>query len=216
MAISFIFDMDGLILDTENIARIIWPKCYNFISKEEADKDYLSIVGKSNPAIVSFLEHKYPNQPIAKINNQVDKEIVKYVKENGVSVKPGVIELLDYLDKHHIKKAIATSSQLAVAKILLKKANLYDRFEHIICGNHIKKSKPDPEIFLYAANLMQTNPKFCFVCEDSYNGIRAAFAAGMIPIMIPDQIPPDNEMKEKAFRIYDRIDEIIDELDIIL
>lgn len=209
MAISFIFDMDGLILDTENVARKVWPLCYNFVSPKEADDDYLHIVGQSNPAIIKYLCEKYPDQPIALINEQVDLEIVKYVKKYGAGIKDGVLELLDYLDTHHIKKALATSSQMDVAKVLLAKENLYHRFDYIICGNHITHSKPDPEIFIKAASYLGAAPEDCYVCEDSYNGIRAAYTAGMIPIMIPDQIMPDFEMEEKAFRIYKRIDDII-------
>lgn len=209
MTFSFIFDMDGLILDTENVARKVWPVCYNFITPKEADADYLHIVGKSNTAIIEYLSRKYPSQPIATINEQVDREIVNYVKKNGVGIKQGVLELLAYLDTHHIKKALATSSQMEVAKILLTKENLYHRFDHIICGNHVANSKPNPEIFLAAAALLNSRTQDCIVCEDSYNGIRAAYAARMIPIMIPDQIEPDDEMKMKSFRIYKCISDII-------
>lgn len=209
MEISFIFDMDGLILDTETIARKVWPICYDFISNEEADKDYLHIVGKSNAAIVSYLSEKYPGQPIEQINSRVDEEIINYVAKYGAGIKKGVLELFEFLDRHGIKKALATSSHRRVATTLLTKENLLERFDVIVCGNEIRHSKPHPEIFLTAASQMQTLPSSCYVCEDSFNGILAAAAGGMIPIMIPDQVMPTEEIARKAFRIYPCISDII-------
>lgn len=209
MQFSFIFDMDGLILDTEKIARKVWPVVYNFISEQEADDDYLHVVGKSNAAIISYLSAKYPNQPIAEINSHIDEEIVKYVSVNGAGIKDGVLTLLDFLDHHHIKKAVATSSHREVASALLSKESLLHRFDTIVCGNEIERSKPCPDIFLEAARRLDMTPSCCYVCEDSYNGILAAHNGGFIPIMVPDQIAPNKEMQEKAFRIYSCISDII-------
>lgn len=209
MQFSFIFDMDGLILDTETIARKVWPIVYNFISEQEADDDYLHVVGKSNAAIISYLSAKYPDQPIKEINSHIDEEIVRYVSAHGAGIKGGVLTLLDFLDDHHIKKAVATSSHREVASALLSKENLLHRFDTIVCGNEVERSKPYPDIFLEAARRLNTPPSHCYVCEDSYNGIRAAHNGDFIPIMVPDQIAPDKEMQEKAFRIYSCISDII-------
>lgn len=209
MQFSFIFDMDGLILDTETIARKVWPIVYNFISEQEADDDYLHVVGKSNAAIISYLFAKYPDQPIREINSHIDEEIVRYVSAHGAGIKGGVLTLLDFLDDHHIKKAVATSSHREVASALLSKENLLHRFDTIVCGNEVERSKPYPDIFLEAARRLDTPPSHCYVCEDSYNGIRAAHNGDFIPIMVPDQIAPDKEMQEKAFRIYSCISDII-------
>ena len=91
MQFSFIFDMDGLILDTETIARKVWPIVYNFISEQEADDDYLHVVGKSNAAIISYLSAKYPDQPIKEINSHIDEEIVRYVSAHGAGIKGGLL-----------------------------------------------------------------------------------------------------------------------------
>ncbi|MBO5113022.1 MAG: HAD family phosphatase [Lachnospiraceae bacterium] len=209
MQFSFIFDMDGLILDTEKIARKVWPLVYDFISEQEADDDYLHIVGRSNPAIIAYLSAKYPDQPIEKFNNRIDEEIVKYVSIHGAGIKDGVLPLLDFLDRNHIKKAIATSSQRNVATALLSREGLLHRFDIIVCGNEVMHSKPAPDIFLEAAAKLNTIPSNCYVCEDSYNGIIAAFNGKMIPIMVPDQVPPNDEMRQKAFRIYSKLSDII-------
>lgn len=209
MQFSFIFDMDGLILDTERIARKVWPLVYNFISRQEADNDYLQIVGKSNTAIITYLSNKYPQQPIQELNKHIDEEIVKYVSVHGAGIKNGVLTLLDFLDYHHIKKAVATSSHSDVATALLSKEKLLHRFDTIVCGNEVDKSKPSPDIFWESARRIGMPPSCCYVCEDSYNGILAAYSGGFIPIMIPDQIAPNKEMISKAFRIYSCISDII-------
>ena len=91
----------------------------------------------------------------------------------------------------------------------MSKENLLHRFDTIVCGNEVERSKPYPDIFLEAARRLDTPPSHCYVCEDSYNGIRAAHNGDFIPIMVPDQIAPDKEMQEKAFRIYSCISDII-------
>ncbi len=115
-------------------------------------------------------------------------------------IKDGLLELLSLLDRLKIKKAIATSTHNNYAKMYLEKANVLDFFDTIVTGEMVTRSKPYPDIYLYAAELLKAKPSECMVLEDSIYGIQAAFAAGMKPVMIPDLVLPDQQIEAMLFR----------------
>lgn len=129
--------------------------------------------------------------------------IDKVLPEGYFPAKYGVLEITSRLKENGFRIAVASSSRRGYVEEELKFTGLYDRFEVILCGDNVTKSKPDPQIFLTAAERLGVSPEDCYVLEDSYNGIRAAHAAGMKPIMVPDLLPPDDEMKRLAVYIAD-------------
>lgn len=133
----------------------------------------------------------------------------KNIDEQGTPIKRGLIELLDFLDEMGMKKAIATSSQYCDAMYYIEKAGIRSRFDEIVTGDMVENGKPNPDIFLYTAKLLNTAPENCIVLEDSYNGVKAAHAAKMIPIMIPDLIQPNDEILPLLYCKLHSLSEVI-------
>ena len=117
-------------------------------------------------------------------------------------MKPGIRELLISLKEKGYQIAIASSTRTKLEEKQIEDAGLREYFDVIVGGDMVEKSKPEPDIFLKAAQLLDVQPEKVYVIEDSYNGIRAAFTGGMIPIMVPDMLEPDDEMREKAQYIF--------------
>ena len=132
-----------------------------------------------------------------------------FVAREGVTVKPGIQQLLDYLKKQGIKTAIATSSPMERTLLYLSSVGLQDSFDELVSGYMVEKGKPEPDIFLYAAKKLGVEPKRCIVLEDSPAGILAAHRAGCKPVMIPDQDEPDRETTSLLFAKVSRADEVM-------
>lgn len=198
---GLIFDMDGLILDTETISNKllidIFSK-YDINLNEEIISKTIGLEKKK--AIKVFEEYLGDNIPIKDIINLHKKVVNDYLEKNGVPVKLGLIELLNYLDEEKIKKVVATSSYRKVAENVLIRANVYNRFDDIICGDEIKESKPSPDIFLKALEKLNLPADEVIVLEDSRMGILAAHRAKIKSIMIPDILPADEETKKLYFK----------------
>lgn len=198
---GLIFDMDGLILDTETISNKllidIFSK-YDINLNEEIISKTIGLEKKK--AIKVFEEYLGDNIPIKDIINLHKKVVNDYLEKNGVPVKLGLIELLNYLDEEKIKKVVATSSYRKVAENVLIRANVYNRFDDIICGDEIKESKPSPDIFLKALEKLNLSDDEVIVLEDSRMGILAAHRAKIKSIMIPDILPADEETKKLYFK----------------
>lgn len=198
---GLIFDMDGLILDTEIISNKllidIFSK-YDINLNEEIISKTIGLEKKK--AIKVFEEYLGDDIPIKDIINLHKKVVNDYLEKNGVPVKLGLIELLNYLDEEKIKKVVATSSYRKVAENVLIRANVYNRFDDIICGDEIKESKPSPDIFLKALEKLNLSADEVIVLEDSRMGILAAHRAKIKSIMIPDILPADEETKKLYFK----------------
>jgi HAD superfamily hydrolase (TIGR01509 family) len=138
--------------------------------------------------------------------------VLKVINDNGVPVKPGIYELLDYLVEKKYKLALATSTSREKATNLLERAGIKDKFNVMIFGDEVVNSKPDPEIFLKASEKLGVNPEKCIVLEDSPAGIEAAYRAGMKGINIPDLKMPDEQIKKHAYKILDSLLDVRDYL----
>ncbi|NYV27453.1 HAD family phosphatase [Streptobacillus felis] len=204
-----IFDMDGLIFDTEKeyIRQAVkFAKTNNIDITEE---QMHSVIGTNNEACVKFYKSHFPNLDFKKIFKTIEEEIMKLSDERKIGVKKGVKELISYLKNENIKLAIASSSQKNKIHKLLKNEELYQYFDFIISGEEVLESKPNPEIFLKTIKHFGLNPCDCIVLEDSYNGIRAAHKAGAIPVMIPDLLIPTDETDKLCFKTLDNLLEVI-------
>lgn len=196
-----IFDMDGLMFDTEKISYEAWERAaslYQFhISRDLFEKTIGTNLTKTKELFVDFYGEKFPFELVRDERVRISNEIVN---TNGVPIKKGLNELLQYLSKNGFRMAVATSTSKKRASTLLKLAKVDCYFDYILCGDEIKKSKPDPEIFLKVAERLNCTPEKCLVLEDSEMGILAASQAEMIPIMIPDIIDPSEEIESLVFR----------------
>ena len=122
-----------------------------------------------------------------------------YTDVHGVDPKPGIVELLDYLEDHGIRKAITTSSPIQRVEKYLKPLGLLDRFDRICSGHQVPKGKPEPDIYLYGAACLELEPGECLALEDSYTGILSAHRAGCMAVMVPDLDQPDERTLELLF-----------------
>jgi HAD superfamily hydrolase (TIGR01509 family) len=136
--------------------------------------------------------------PFENAYRETDVYFDEYVRTNGIPVKPYARDILATLKEKNIRTGLASSTREVTVRKELTDAGLIDYFKVLCCGDHVKKSKPDPEIFLTCAVMLDTDPKDCYVIEDSFNGIRAAAAAGMHPLMVPDLRQPDEEIRGLA------------------
>lgn len=195
-----IFDMDGVIFDSERACLDTWTEVAKGYGVTDIRDVFDRCIGTNNNQTRQIVEDAYADifgEGIAdKLLSESSRLFHEKYDGGKLPVKSGVKEILEYLKAENIRCAVASSTRKAVVETELRDAGLIDYFEEIVGGDSVKVSKPDPEIYLIACEKMKVNPEEAFAIEDSYNGIRSAYAAGMRPIMVPDMIPADDEMIE--------------------
>ncbi|RJP24245.1 MAG: HAD family phosphatase [Candidatus Abyssobacteria bacterium SURF_5] len=213
---AVIFDLDGLILDTERIAKRFWLMAFKEFGVVLTDEQYLGIVGRnvrdSNMVLRNLLGDDFP---VEECRARMRETYYEDIARNGLPVKPGVHELVDFLKMKSLRYAVATSTARDITMRKLELTNLVSSFETVVAGDEVSHGKPHPEIFLKAAALLDAQPRAVVVLEDSFSGIRAAKAAGMIPIMVPDLAQPTEEIQSLAYAVVSTLSEakeIIEEI----
>lgn len=207
---AVIFDLDGLVLNTEALARDCWRQAISEMGLVIDDREYQRVVGLTIPDIKVVLRDifgaDFPSEDAMRVAyDYYDKRI-----NNGdVAAKEGVYEMLDFLDGVKLPKAVATSSDEAFARRKLGVCDLVERFDVIVGGDNVENGKPAPDIFLAAAKKLKVAPKNCLVFEDSENGVRAGHSAGMAVIMIPDLKQPAKDVEPLAHRVFPSLLEAI-------
>ncbi len=203
---AVIFDMDGLMFDSERVARDLWLDIARRRGYTISNDVYLSILGTNIPATMSILQHALgKDAPVAAMQQEKQLALEHAVRLRAVPLKSGLIELLDALDALGLRKAVGTSSPHALAQLKLGTYGLLPRFEHIVGGDQVSHAKPAPDIFLKVAAKLGVAPAQCVVLEDSENGVRAAHAAGMRPIIVPDLVQPSSEVRALAWHVLDSL-----------
>ena len=193
---AVLFDMDGLLVDTESVYR-------DAVAAEAAARGHpmplsllLQIPGLPEQACDELAQaHFGQTVNISDYSIGVTRRVMESIKA-GVALKEGVIELLNLLDERELPRAIVTSSSHKTVEAYLGSTGILPRFNAVIACEDYGRGKPHPDPFLRAAEALAKDPARCLVLEDSYNGIRAAHAAGMIAIMVPDLLDPTDEMRE--------------------
>ena len=190
-----IFDMDGLMFDTERMWATFWKPALAALGleyKEGLAEAERGTAGETSRNIVRqfYGEDCDANAIIDSLHRVADEEFQKPVPK-----KPGLDELLAWLDANHIPMAVASSSRVHVIEGNLNNWGLTHYFKALVSGQHVAHSKPDPEIFLLTAEKLGVEPARCLVLEDSYNGVRAGARGGFITVMVPDLVPADDEMR---------------------
>lgn len=206
-----VFDMDGLMIDSERVVLMGYEfaaEKFGYDSKI-LELARLSIGRTVNDTRKIFNESMGSGFDYDTFKPNVSKFVKDYFEENGVPVKKGVFELLEVLKRKNYRLCVATSTRKETASEELIKAGILEHFEDLVGGNDISRGKPFPDIFLEAAKRIEAKPENCFVFEDSINGIKAAYAAGMKPIMIPDLVEPTEEIIPMIYKRFDSLDEAI-------
>ncbi len=211
MVNGVIFDMDGLMFDTERVYAMFWRALIErrglTVSEEQIGQlrgatrerhrqtfaDWYGMTGAQSDALI----------------DECMQCVATHIDVNPLVFKDGLTSLLDALRGWDIPAAIATGTRRVRTEAMLEKAGLRDRFAAIVCGDEVTKGKPDPMIFLRAAEAIAVPAAECIVLEDSFNGIRAAHAAGMIPVMVPDLAQPTPEIRALCAHIFPTLHEVI-------
>ena len=200
-----IFDVDGLMIDTESVWKEAFDKAGDkYGIPNLGDTLFPSLIGKRLEDEQELLDRLLPSDIQDKLLNDW-RQMGLSSLEKEVPVKLGLYEMLDFLEQHHIKMAVATTTRRDLTEQRLKKIRVYDRFDYVLCGDEVTKRKPDPEIYLTSCSKFNKAPNECIAIEDSVNGVTAALRAGMNAIMVPDIVQPDKELEEKLFRKFDSL-----------
>ncbi len=191
-----IFDMDGLLLDTERISLDTFMETGRLFNFEANIETYLKCVGtneaKTKEIILEAYGAEFPYEAMRKVWLE---KYEKLVRSTPNLAKAGAKKFLEFIEESSLKIALATSTNHKLAREKLEHAGLSSFFKTIVGGDQVEHSKPAPEIYLKAAQLIEVDPKFCLALEDSDNGVKAAHHAGMTVIQIPDLKEPSSEVK---------------------
>ena len=208
---AVIFDMDGVIFDSERIIIELWEDFGEKNNMPHMHDVTIRCVGLNDKATEEVFKEVYGDDyDYRRFQKIISKQYHEMADGGKLPMMIGVREILDYLKDNGYKIALASSTRTEVVTNQLKAANIYDYFDKVVCGDTVTHSKPHPEIFLKAADQLGVDITKVYIIEDSFNGIRAAHAAKAMPIMVPDMIEPDDEMREKAFKILNSLLEVIE------
>lgn len=206
---AVVFDMDGVIFDSERLVLQGWQEIAKKYALPDIEEVYYRCVGVNAVATKEiFLHHYGADFPYDTYKKEASQLFHSRYGGGKLPMKPGVEELLRFLKEKGYPVGLASSTRKAVVEQEITDAGLKEYFMNLTCGDMLKKSKPEPDIFLMACESLSVSPKDTVVIEDSYNGIRAAYRAGAIPIMVPDMIPPDEEMKRLSHKICRDLTEV--------
>ena len=216
-AFAVLFDMDGLMLDTERLAHRAWTQAMQERGYQLETRHYVRLIGRTAADVGRILGEIFGDtMPYADIYTRRQALFDAEVAANGVAIKPGLLELLDFLEQHQIPKAVASSTNSAGVLLKLNHVGIAGRFASLVGGDQVERGKPAPDLFLEAARQLGFDPRDCLVLEDSEAGILAAHRAGMLPIMVPDMKQPDADTARIAYRIVPSLHEVIPLVDTYL
>lgn len=208
---GILFDMDGLVLDSEALYTRFWREaavCMGFPMTVEQSLGMRSLGKKLGQP---YLESLFgPGVDYTTLREKRIELMDAYVAEHGIPAKPGIYELLDYMDKHGIAAAITSSSPMEFIERHLSAVNLLHRFQKLCSGHSIPNGKPAPDIYLLGAAELGLKPEECLALEDSPTGILSGYRAGCLPVMIPDLDQPGEETQKRLFAKADSLSDIID------
>lgn len=207
---AVLFDMDGLIFDTERLAETGWveagKKLNFFMTKEMAGQIRGCDVPSSRKLFDRWFGQAVSYDEAKKLRTEY---ILNNIRVYGMPLKEGVHELITYLKRHGYKTALATSTQREIVEEYFQNTDLPFAFNTTVCGTEVEHGKPAPDIFLEAASRLEIQPGQCLVLEDSPNGVTAGHAAGCKVIMIPDMDMPDTELTVKCTEVVNNLHEVI-------
>lgn len=199
---AVVFDMDGVIFDTERLVIEFWKEVAKKHNIPNVEHTCIQCLGTNRVRTREiFLENYGADFPFDPYRAEVTELFNTHYKGVPLPTKPGVRELLSYLQEQDVKVGLASSMAQHLVRDEIGTAGLLPYFQTLVCGDMVEHSKPAPDIFLKACEILNADPTKSIAIEDSFNGIRSAHCAGMTPIMVPDQVQPTDEIRTLAFHV---------------
>mgnify|MGYP002587498662 FL=1 len=206
--------MDGLLFDSERIVQRSWEIAGDELGIPHMGDVIYHTLGMNragrNEYFRKYIREDFPFEEFGKLTRD---NFWKIVDKEGLPLKKGAKELLAYGKSQGYKMAVATSSSREYAMGNLIRAGIDSYFDSVVCGDMVKKAKPDPEIYQKACESLGIQPENCMAFEDAPGGIRSAYQAGMYPVMIPDLVKPENEVRKLAYQVLDSLEDVIELLE---
>lgn len=210
---AIIFDMDGLMIDSERVTFECYQEILKGMNLTMDEEFYKTLLGKPLKGIYQRFYDVYGNDfPIEDVIKDVHDLMAKRFETEGVPIKTGLKSLLEYLKENNYKTIVATSSNRDRVDTILSQAQITDYFDDSICGDEVTKGKPNPEVFLKSCQKLGVNVDEAIVLEDSEAGIQASYDAGIKVICIPDMKYPEKQYEEKTFKILKDLNGVIEYL----
>lgn len=210
---AVIFDMDGLMIDSERVTFECYQEILKGMNLTMDEEFYKTLLGKPLKGIYQRFYDVYGNDfPIEDVIKDVHALMAQRFETEGVPVKTGLKSLLEYLKTNNYKTIVATSSNRDRVDTILAQAQITDYFDDSICGDEVTKGKPNPEVFLKSCQKLGVSVDEAIVLEDSEAGIQASYDAGIKVICIPDMKYPEKQYEEKTFKIFKDLNDVTDYL----
>lgn len=210
---AVVFDMDGLMFDSERYVQKSWDIAGNILGYGPLGHHIVHTLGLNIVNREKYFKKQYGQDfPFEKFLDTYRQAYAELSHGAGVPAKEGLHRLLELLDRHHIKMAVATSSGRDHARANLKREGIEKYFRAVITGDMVKRGKPEPDVYKKACERLETEPSKAIALEDALNGIRAAYKAGMMPVMIPDLVKDSTTVDEMLFAKYDSLNGFADAL----
>lgn len=210
---AIIFDMDGLMIDSERVTFECYQEILKGMDLTMDEEFYKTLLGKPLKGIYQRFYDVYGNDfPIEDVIKDVHALMAKRFETEGVPIKTGLKSLLEYLKENNYKTIVATSSNRDRVDTILSQAQITDYFDDSICGDEVTKGKPNPEVFLKSCQKLGVNVDEAIVLEDSEAGIQASYDAGIKVICIPDMKYPEKQYEEKTFKILKDLNDVTEYL----
>ncbi len=211
---ALIFDLDGLLLDTETIARKTFVQACHHVGWYRTDIDiYMRCVGRHGPEIGEILKDGYGQDfPWEEIGPLCQRLYHEFVDHRPADIKPGAVELLTYAAQNQFPCGLATSPHAHTAESKLTLSKLSSYFSVVVTGDDVKQSKPNPEPYLLAAERLGVDAHLCWAFEDSENGVRSAVDAGCTVFQVPDLVEPSPEFRRLGHEVVNSLHDVLTSL----
>lgn len=207
---AVIFDMDGLMFDTEKIYFKANQQTADRLGLDFTKDFYLQYVGASDKELFNGMyDHFDDDEKVSQFIDQSNADVHDMFASGPIDKKEGLMELLDFLKANGIPCVVASSSEKWLVEEITSRNGVKDYFVDLVGGDEVDRAKPNPDIFLKALEKLGSEKPETLVLEDSLNGVRAAYAAGLPVIMVPDILEPNEEAKEKALAVEANLQEIL-------
>lgn len=207
---ALLFDMDGLLLDSERGVQESWNVAGEALGYGKVGEHIYNTLGMNAAGRKEYFNNVFgtgfPYEEFQKLSR---KAFFNVADQEGIPLKPGAKELIFYAKQMGYKVGLVTSSRKEYAVDVLKKAGIFSYFDGCIFGDMVSKSKPDPEIYEKGCKMLGEEPEWCVAFEDAPAGVMAASAAGIDVIMVPDLVQPDDAIRMRTWKVLDSLDEAI-------